>query len=157
MRLYLIRHGKAEEHSPDGRDETRALTRRGRRQADYLAERLLELPPAAIVSSPAVRARDTALQIAERLGLQLRLDPGIGLGAGPSDVIDVIAGLDEPAVALVGHNPTFSVAADILVRGVGAPGEIQLRTGEAAVLEIADASAPLGAAELLELLRLPKK
>jgi phosphohistidine phosphatase len=156
MRLYLIRHGKAERHSADGSDELRELTKRGRRQAEWLGRRLGESgAPERILSSPAARAVQTATLIADRLGLGVELADQIGLGAGPSDIIDFVSTLSHSGpIALVGHNPTFSAAADIMVHGPSAAHALELRTGQAAVLDLVKPGDPLGGARLVELLRM---
>ncbi len=68
MRLYLIRH--AEPDYP--RD---ALTPRGHDQAQALAGRLAEIGVDRIHSSPLVRALETARYTAERLGLEVQVEP----------------------------------------------------------------------------------
>jgi probable phosphoglycerate mutase len=68
MRLYLIRH--AEPDYP--RD---ALTPRGHLQAQALAARLAAAGIGPIYSSPMVRALETAHPTAERLGLEVRVEP----------------------------------------------------------------------------------
>ncbi len=158
MRLYLIRHGKAERQSDDGLDESRRLTKRGKRQAVWLAERLCRgTIPGRILSSPAARALETAELIAGRLGLEVGIEEQIGLGAGPSGVIDLISTLaPTDVVALVGHNPTMSVAASLMLYGAGGTGGLELRTGQAAALEIPDPGAALGGGSLVDLLRMPK-
>ncbi len=61
MRLLLIRHG-----DPDYERDT--LTEKGRREADYLAERLSRLDIAAFYTSPLGRAKDTAAPTLARVG-----------------------------------------------------------------------------------------
>lgn len=61
MKLLFIRHG-----DPDYERDT--LTEKGRREADYLAERLSELDIAAFYISPMGRARDTAAPTLARMG-----------------------------------------------------------------------------------------
>lgn len=68
MRLHLIRH--AEPDYP--RD---ALTPRGHRQAQALARRLAAAGIDRIYSSPLVRALETARYTAERLGLEIQIEP----------------------------------------------------------------------------------
>src|SRR5579875_651208 len=66
--LVLMRHGKAEAHS-SGSDKGRVLTERGRRQASAIARGIASAGqrPDRIVSSDAVRARQTAEIVAEAL------------------------------------------------------------------------------------------
>ncbi len=57
-----MRHGPAEDDASDGLDSSRALTPAGRERCRSVAKRLVELneSPRAIVSSPLVRALQTA-------------------------------------------------------------------------------------------------
>ena len=64
--VYLIRHA----HSEWSPDEARSLSRQGTAAAQQIAARLAGEPIAAIYSSPARRAVDTVVPLAE----QLRLD-----------------------------------------------------------------------------------
>ena len=157
MRLYLIRHGKAERGSHSGRDDDRELAPRGHRQAEWLGAVLRkdDSPPDRIIASPAARAARTAGLIAETLGLGVESNDAIGLRTTPSGVLALIQGSsDGKALALVGHNPTLSDLASVLVHGVAARGQIGLRTGQAAVLDLDQPSDPIGTATLLDLLRL---
>ena len=63
MKLYIVRHG-----DPDY--EKDALTERGRREAELLAERLSKLDFAAFYVSPLGRARETAEATLRRMGRQ---------------------------------------------------------------------------------------
>lgn len=103
MRIYVVRHAEAEPGHPD---ELRALTAAGRRQARALAERLSrEEPPLdAVVTSPLLRARETAAAIAEATSLQSAVDERIAPGATADDVRAAVAGRGD-RVAVVGHQP----------------------------------------------------
>ncbi|MCC7390213.1 MAG: histidine phosphatase family protein [Phycisphaerales bacterium] len=162
MRLYLIRHGKAQRHGGPGRDEDRELVERGRQQARWLGERLREgdRPPVVVLASPAARALQTGVLIGEGLGLAAVVEERLGLGSSASAVVELVSELASGvgagsggSAALVGHNPTMSLVVQALCRGPSGGDWIELRTGQAAVIELADAGAPLGMGELLELLR----
>jgi phosphohistidine phosphatase len=66
MRLYIVRHGEAERQITT--DEARALTPRGRDEVDALWRGLADtgVRPSRLLSSPYVRARQTADIIASR-------------------------------------------------------------------------------------------
>lgn len=163
MRLYLIRHGKAQRHGGSGRDEDRELVERGRAQARWLGERLREgdRPPGVLLTSPAARALQTGVLIGERLGLGVRVEERLGLGSSASAIVEVVSGLVSElgalgSAALVGHNPTMSLAVQALCLGPSGGDWVELRTGQAAVIDLADAAAAsgaLGAGELVGLLR----
>lgn len=65
-RLYLIRHAKSDWSDPSQSDFDRPLNRRGEKNAPFMGKRLaLEgITPDLILSSPAVRAAETARIIA---------------------------------------------------------------------------------------------
>ena len=79
--LYLIRHGHPAATWGDD-DADPGLNEAGKAQAVAVAERLMALPPAdrptAVVSSPLRRCRETAAPLAERLGVEVEIDPGVG-------------------------------------------------------------------------------
>src|SRR5205085_10497838 len=69
MRVYLMRHATAED-PVTGPDSGRRLTEQGRREAREAGKSLLErgAAPAAILTSPRLRARETAELVAAELG-----------------------------------------------------------------------------------------
>jgi phosphohistidine phosphatase SixA len=104
MRLFLVRHAEA---APGEPDELRPLTPAGRAVARDLGERLASEHPDAVVSSPLLRARETAEQIARPAGLTAEADERLAPGATAEDVQAAIAGRGETVVA-VGHQPDCS-------------------------------------------------
>jgi len=68
--IYLLRHGDAEEGTGD--DAARRLTLKGERQARAAGQALAALAatPGACLTSPKVRAADTAGLACEALGLE---------------------------------------------------------------------------------------
>lgn len=144
MRLFIVRHAKAERDSPSGSDDDRALTDRGERQARYLGAALGEYAGSpALVSSPILRARRTAEAIARALRVPVVLDERLSTRSGLGDVLELLverAGEAASALVIVGHNPTFSEAALALSRPGGFAGE--LRTGECVALDFAAGIAP---------------
>ena len=112
MRLYLVRHAEA---APGHPDELRALTREGRERARQLGARLArERPPLdAVLSSPLLRARETAAAIGRATGLSAEVDERLAPGASVDDVRAAIAGRGE-RVVVVGHQPDCSeIAAEL--------------------------------------------
>ncbi|MFD1955484.1 histidine phosphatase family protein [Paenibacillus thailandensis] len=70
--IYVVRHCKAEGQAPDAR-----LTGEGVRQAEKLAEFLAARNVDCIVSSPFERAVRTIKPLADRLGLEIRLNEAL--------------------------------------------------------------------------------
>ncbi|MGE3143441.1 MAG: histidine phosphatase family protein [Hyphomonadaceae bacterium] len=74
-RLYLIRHAEpAAEWAPGGDPGLSAL---GRAQAADAAGKLAALKPAAIVTSPMLRCRETAAALEMETGLIARVEPAV--------------------------------------------------------------------------------
>ncbi|MDX6486922.1 MAG: phosphohistidine phosphatase [Gaiellaceae bacterium] len=100
MRLLIVRHGEAGPGTPD---ELRTLTPTGREQARELGRRLRDqgLEPDAVVSSPLLRARETAAALG--LGLP-EVDERLAPGATPLDIREIAERRGE-LVLVVGHQP----------------------------------------------------
>jgi phosphohistidine phosphatase len=100
MRLVLVRHAEA---APGDPDELRALTPAGHEQARLLGERLRAdgIEPDAVLSSPLLRARETAAALGfgspEPVG-------ALGPGATVEDVRAAIDGRGN-TVIVIGHQP----------------------------------------------------
>lgn len=154
--LLLLRHGKTHR---DGyaHDRERELKPRGHTQARRIAKILKssDLMPDRIISSSAVRARETAEICTDELDIASPVDLRDDLyGIHASDLIRFCLGLDDAweCVLLVGHNPAFEEAASIL-----AGRSVSLGTGDCAVLRYhADSWSALidqGAPEKFELIQ----
>lgn len=112
MRLYLVRHAHA---APGEPDELRALTPEGRRDARALGELLASegVVPDAILSSPLLRARETAEELARATGVSAAADDRLRPGATTGDVLEAVEGRGE-TVVVVGHQPDCGrVAAEL--------------------------------------------
>jgi len=113
MNLFLWRHAEAEDGS---NDLARALTARGREQADRMARWLAEFAPAdlRILVSPATRTRQTA----DALGRSYEVIDSLAPGASPATVL---AAADWPGaeshVLVVGHQPTLGMTAALALTG----------------------------------------
>lgn len=132
MRVYVIRHGKAEPGSPTGRDEDRPLRARGERQSDHLGGVLssIDRPPALVITSPFVRAFDTAERINRALEAEFMTDGRLCVGEPVSGVLDLLRERTGVAsLCLVGHNPQLEHLCGVLLAGPAAP-PVRVRTGE---------------------------
>ena len=103
MRLVLVRHAEA---APGDPDELRAPTPEGQEQARRLGERLRSngVQPDAVLSSPLLRARQTADALG--FGEPEPLD-ALAPGATAEDVRAAVAGRGD-TVVVVGHQPDCS-------------------------------------------------
>lgn len=124
MKLYLIRHSNAVDPGTPGYedDSARPLTEKGRDKMKEIAFALkaLELKPDLIVSSPYVRARETAEILAKVLKYRQELSFNDALV--PSGSADQIIGeinekysVDE--LVLVGHEPCLGSLVGALTAG----------------------------------------
>ena len=115
MRLYVVRHAKAEPGDPD---ELRSLTPSGRTAARELGQRLAAegAAPDAVLTSPLLRARETAEEIARAAGVEAEPDERLAPGATAEDVLAAIAGRGE-RVVVVGHQPDCGRVAAALSGG----------------------------------------
>ncbi|MFM0504420.1 SixA phosphatase family protein [Paraburkholderia caffeinilytica] len=118
MNLILWRHAEAEDFAAS--DLARALTTRGRKQAQNVAKWLrTRLPDDAVVlASPAVRT----IQTAETLSDQYRVVRELAPNASADDVLKA-AGWPKgiaPTVVIVGHQPTLGHVAARLLGNSGA-------------------------------------
>jgi phosphohistidine phosphatase len=124
--IYLLRHGDAEEGLGD--DDARRLTLKGERQSRAAGKALVALGtiPDACLTSPKVRAADTAKLVCEALGLEP--ETAEELRGGRFDSTALAAGRGD--VLLVGHEPDFS---NELARLTGA--KVKLRKGGLAIVD----------------------
>ena len=104
MRVIVVRHAKA---APGEPDDARPLTEQGREAARLLGDLLAEREPEAVVSSPFLRARETAEAIAAAAGLVAAVDEHLAPGADADDLRAAVAGRGETVVT-VGHEPDCS-------------------------------------------------
>jgi phosphohistidine phosphatase len=126
--LYLLRHGVAERGDGDGDDATRRLTVEGERQSIEAGRALLALGASidACLTSPKVRAADTARLACQTLGIEPEI--AAELSGGGFDALGLAAGRGE--AMLVGHEPDFS---NEIARLTGA--EAKLRKGGLAIVD----------------------
>jgi phosphohistidine phosphatase len=107
--LWFLRHGEAEPH--DARpDEQRRLTPRGEEQSRAAGRALvaLELTFQLVVTSPRVRALDTARLACDALGGEPVTHAALSGGFDADDVRELtLATGPDKRLLLVGHNPDF--------------------------------------------------
>jgi phosphohistidine phosphatase len=133
QQLWLLRHGEAEPH--DARpDAERRLTARGERQAKAAGAALarLGIEFALVLTSPRVRALDTARLACESLGVEPVVHEPLSGGFDREDALEVMAGQDADArVLIVGHEPDFSQVVQDLTGGT-----VDLKKGGVAAVRV---------------------
>lgn len=116
MSIFLVRHAKAGKRSQwDREDALRPLDDAGKRQAAALADRLSEYVPVALVSSPAVRCRETLEPLAERCGLVVVSEPKLYEELPYEIALDYVMGVADRTV-LCSHGDVIPAIIDALVR-----------------------------------------
>ena len=101
--LWLLRHAEAAEGMPD---DQRPLTAAGIRDADAAGRALLRLGVKLdeCMTSPKVRAVETAERVCAPLGVEVTAEPA--LAGGSFDAEKLAAGVEN--ALLVGHDPSFT-------------------------------------------------
>jgi phosphohistidine phosphatase len=124
--IWLLRHGDAEPHGGD--DASRELTDKGRKQAHWAGAALAAIGAEIemCMTSPKVRAEQTARIACGELGMEPEIEES--LRGGIFDPLELAAGRGE--VLLVGHEPDFS---SVIAHLTGA--RIRMRKGGLAGVE----------------------
>jgi phosphohistidine phosphatase len=135
VELYLLRHA----HAGDalkwrGPDDERPLTGKGVGQVERLARFLksCRFTPGAILTSPRLRAVQTAEPLAAALGVEAVVEDRLAMPLGPAELEAILADAGDPErPVLVGHDPDFSALVALLC---GAP-SVPLRKGALARID----------------------
>jgi phosphohistidine phosphatase len=103
MRVYLVRHAEAAGGEPD---DLRPLTAAGREAAKALGARLARegAHPSAVISSPLLRARETAVELCRALGCTPEPDERLAPGATAELLRAAVSGRGDEVV-VVAHQP----------------------------------------------------
>jgi phosphohistidine phosphatase len=162
MNLFILRHGIAVEPGTHGfeKDADRPLTPEGERKLLQIAEAMeaLDLTFDLILSSPYLRARQTAEIVAEALKARKRLEFSDSLVPGGSTrkLVELLNRLTPPPenVLLVGHEPYLSGLVSLLSSG-GATLAVEMKKG--GLCKLATESLTHGRCATLEWLLTPKQ
>jgi phosphohistidine phosphatase len=140
MNLYIVRHAIAVEHGTPGYedDSQRPLTDEGRKKMKKITKGLesLGIKPDVILTSPYVRARDTAKILADRFEMTDKIyfsENLIPPGNFEALVFEIHEKYDLANVALVGHEPMLSSLISWLTTG-DTEARITLKKGGVAYL-----------------------
>lgn len=136
MLLYVLRHADAENVVTT--DAARRLTTKGHEQAgqvaDFCKRNGFQLP--VILSSPLVRARETAQAVADRVGTKLEVVPWLACGMSPATALEELKPHREATgVMIVGHEPDFSGLIGYLL-GLSTPMQLSVRKASLHLLEL---------------------
>lgn len=155
MRLFVVRHGIAEDAPPGGDDRARRLTPRGRTRAREVAAglRTLGVRWDVLATSPFPRAAETAAILAEVVGGPPPQEVGaLSGGVEPAEMLRGLRPFARRArIAIVGHEPGLSGLVALLLTGTPIGLHLDLKKAGAVALEL-DALPPHGEAVLRWLL-----
>lgn len=136
MKLYFLRHGIAADREEwDGRDFDRPLTREGEermaRESKTIAR--LDLSLDAILTSPLLRAKQTAEIVASPLKMRVVEDARLGGDFDAKILREMLRErADAKSLMIVGHEPNFSETIADIVGG----GRIDLKKGGLAYVDL---------------------
>ena len=117
--ILLLRHGKSKQGPEYETDFERPLAKRGRRDAVNIGKFIADqsLRSDLMLSSPAKRARQTALRCAEAAGYmgEIRFEESLYF-AGDDAYMELLWKLDDAVrtVLFVGHNPDIAIVVEAL-------------------------------------------
>lgn len=118
--LYLIRHAKSDWENPALSDFQRPLNKRGEKNAPFMGEILAKqhIHPDLILSSPALRAKTTALKIAEKVGyatkkIEYRESLYLADILAIEEILKMLPAYHH-TVFIIGHNPGLTLFAEYI-------------------------------------------
>lgn len=135
MRLYLVRHGKADFGAIDSE---RPLSDRGRQDIEAVASHLAEqaIAPERVLHSGLVRARQTAEILAAALAPTISLEELSGIEPwGDVEAFAETAAHWDQDTMVCGHEPFMGEAVSRLVAGDADAGLVDVKTGTVMALE----------------------
>jgi len=144
LELLLFRHADAGDSSAwTGPDDARPLSPKGHRHAARVANWLATIDhrPDAILSSPKVRATQTATAVADAFEMPVLTDPRLCGPLGIRVLEEILSDAGGPTrPMLVGHDPDFSELAALLTGAMS----LEMRKGALARIDLVPPLAPSG-------------
>lgn len=109
MKLYFLRHGKADWPNWNRPDDERPLTPEGKKEVAAVAKLLagLEIAPV-ILTSPLPRASQTAEITAKYLDVKVRVEPLLCPGFDAASLGKILKDFSGKSLMVVGHEPDFT-------------------------------------------------
>jgi len=125
IELGILRHADAgDPYAWQGDDAVRPLSKKGRRQAERLGSFLASIgyAPDVLITSPKVRALETAELVGAALGTVVAVDERLAFGFGIDELAATLSAAGMPArPVIVGHDPDFSALLSDLCGGADIP------------------------------------
>jgi phosphohistidine phosphatase len=111
IKLWVLRHGDAEDPAAGMDDFDRSLTATGREEATAAGRALAAtgVKPDLVLSSPRVRARQTAELATAELGVGFEVHEPLTGGFRAEDALSLMEGRDGQTILLVGHMPDLAI------------------------------------------------
>lgn len=135
MTLLLIRHATAAAHGLFGGDLVRNLVEKGQEQSRRVGRFLQkhELTPEVVLSSPVLRAIETAKLLAEEGCPKPIIEPWLSCGMTPEVALHQLSAYQKfNRIAIVGHEPDFSA----LVEHILAAETYSIRVKKASIISL---------------------
>lgn len=136
VRIHLLRHAHAgDSYEWAGSDDLRPLTRKGRAQSEALGTFLEAhaIRPDVIVSSPKLRAQQTAEIVAMKFGMTVRTDSRLAMDFGRRELWALLDELGAREPMFVGHDPDLSELVTYLIDAAG----VHMKKGALATIDLA--------------------
>jgi 8-oxo-(d)GTP phosphatase len=146
--VHLVRHAKAKNRAEwNEPDDLRPLTKRGRREAAALAERLRTEELARLVSSPFTRCVQTFEPLAQALDLAIETTDLLAEGAEGARALELLVSLSRTeSIACCTHGDVlYDVVRSVAATGVRLDGPVDAPVASTWLLEIADGQVVGGA------------
>jgi phosphohistidine phosphatase len=139
VRVYILRHGIAEDAAPGGADAARALTAEGKEKLRAVLERAREagVRPSVILTSPLKRALQSAEIAADVLGVKRGLiaTNSLAPSSTPQRVWNEIREQHAARVLIAGHQPLLGHVVGFLLRCPSL--QLDLKKGALVALDVA--------------------
>lgn len=137
MLIYFLRHAEAEGCAES--DFDRRLTTKGLEQADKVGKFCARygMVPDIILTSPVIRAKQTAELAAKRLGdPAVTVEQWIACGMSAETCLDELRAFEKfPTVMVVGHEPDFSEVIAAMT-GMLAPDHLHIRKASLTAVDL---------------------
>jgi phosphohistidine phosphatase len=118
-KIIFVRHGRAEDQTPDLPDFERSLTLKGKNISRLMAGKLKEkeINLGLLITSPAFRSIETALIFAGAYGIEaekIMINSSLYFKTDINSFVDILKPVSEDidTITLFGHNPSFTELAN---------------------------------------------